>query len=178
MNSQDKSSNKTKITRLAMSGVLIALAFILSYIESLLPSFTGIPGVKPGFANIAVMCALYVVGGKIAFAVALVRVVLSGFMFTGMNAMLYSLAGSVLSLTVRLLLKRAGKFSAPAVSIAGGVAHNAGQIILARIMLGSAVFYYFPVLVISGTVAGLIIGVIAGLLIPRIRTIARKAVST
>ena len=161
-----------------MSGVLIALAFILSYIESLLPSFTGIPGVKPGFANIAVMCALYVVGGKIAFAVALVRVVLSGFMFTGMNAMLYSLAGSVLSLTVMLLLKRAGKFSAPAVSIAGGVAHNAGQIILARIMLGSAVLYYFPILVISGTVAGLIIGVIAGLLIPRIRMIARKAVST
>ena len=174
MNSQDKNSNKKRITRLTPAGVLIALAFILSYIESLLPSFTGVPGVKPGLANIAVMCALYVLGGKMAVSVALVRVVLSGFMFTGMNAMLYSLAGSALSLTVMLLLRISNKFSTPAVSIAGCVAHNAGQILLAWLMLGRAVLYYFPALVISGTISGLVIGILAGLLIPRITSILHK----
>ena len=169
MSAQDNiSNNKKRITRLTTAGVLIALAFILSYLESLLPSFTGIPGVKPGFANIAVMCALYLLGGKMAVTVALLRVVLSGFMFTGMNAMLYSLAGSVLSLTVMLLLSRTDKFSVPAVSISGAVAHNAGQILLAWFMLGRAVLYYFPALVISGLVTGFIIGIISGVLIPHI----------
>ncbi len=174
MNSQDKNSNKNKITRLTMAGVLVALAFILSYLESLLPSFTAVPGIKPGLANIAVMCTLYVLGGRMAIAVALIRVVLSGFMFTGMNAMLYSLAGTALSLTVMLLLKIPRKFSAPAVSIAGAVAHNAGQILLAWLMLGRAVLYYFPALVISGSVSGLIIGIISGILIPRITSISHS----
>ncbi len=174
MSSRDSESNKRKITRLTTAGVLIALAFILSWIESLLPSFTGVPGVKPGLANIAVMCALYALGGKMAIAVALVRVVLSGFMFTGMNAMLYSLAGSALSLTVMLLLRLPDKFSVPAVSIAGGVAHNAGQILLACVMLGREVLYYFPVLVLSGTIAGFVIGVIAAVLIPRIAAITAR----
>ena len=164
----DNERNKKRITRLTTAGVLVALAFILSYLESLLPSFTGVPGVKPGFANIAVMCALYALGGKIAVAVALVRVVLSGFMFTGMNAMLYSLAGSALSLIVMLLLRSTDKFSVPAVSIAGAVAHNAGQILLACLMLGKAVLYYFPILIISGLISGFIIGIIASLIIPRI----------
>ena len=168
MTKHDNERNKKRITRLTTAGVLVALAFILSYLESLLPSFTGVPGVKPGFANIAVMCALYALGGKIAVAVALVRVVLSGFMFTGMNAMLYSLAGSALSLIVMLLLRSTDKFSVPAVSIAGAVAHNAGQILLACLMLGNAVLYYFPVLVLSGLISGLIIGVIAALIVPRI----------
>ena len=131
------------------------------------------PGVKPGLANIAVMCALYALGGKTAVAVALVRVVLSGFMFTGMNAMLYSLAGSALSLSVMLLLRLPGKFSVPAVSIAGAVAHNAGQILLACLMLGKAVLYYLPVLIISGSIAGLVIGIISAFLIPRISTFQR-----
>ena len=168
MTKHDNERNKKRITRLTTAGVLVALAFILSYLESLLPSFTGVPGVKPGFANIAVMCALYALGGKIAVAVALVRVVLSGFMFTGMNAMLYSLAGSALSLIIMLLLRSTDKFSVPAVSIAGAVAHNAGQILLACLMLGKAVLYYLPVLIISGSIAGLIIGIISSFVIPRI----------
>lgn len=170
MKKHDNERNKKRTARLATAGVLVALAFILSYVESLLPSFTGVPGVKPGLANIAVMCALYALGGKMAVTVALVRVVLSGFMFTGMNAMLYSLAGSALSLSVMLLLRLPGKFSVPAVSIAGAVAHNAGQLILAWVMLGRAVLYYFPVLILSGSITGFIIGVIAAVLIPRIPT--------
>ncbi|MBR5967197.1 MAG: Gx transporter family protein [Lachnospiraceae bacterium] len=168
MSSRDNERNKKRITRLTTAGVLVALAFILSYLESLLPSFTGVPGVKPGFANIAVMCALYALGGRTAVAVALIRVVLSGFMFTGMNAMLYSLAGSALSLIIMLLLRSTDKFSVPAVSIAGAVAHNAGQILLACLMLGKAVLYYLPVLIISGSIAGLVIGIISAFIIPRI----------
>ncbi len=172
MTDYGNSSNKKKITRLTTAGVLIALAFILSYVESLLPSFTGVPGVKPGLANIVTMAALYVLGWKYAVCIGLTRVILSGILFTGMNAMLYGLAGSVLSLLVMILLRHTDRFSTAAVSIAGGVCHNMGQILLAWLMLGQAVLYYFPVLVISGSVAGLVIGIIASLLIPRLRSIS------
>ena len=158
--------NSQKITRLAMAGVMIALAFIFSYLESLLPSFTGIPGVKIGLANIATMVALYTLGLRYAIVIAIVRVILSGLTFTGLGAMLYGLAGTTLSLLVMLLLKSlknasgSSVFSPTIISAAGGVAHNAGQLLVARAVLGSAVLYYLPVLIISGLIAGFITGII------------------
>lgn len=168
---------------------MIALAFILSYIESLLPSFTGVPGVKAGLANIVTMVALYSLGWQYAVIISLVRVVLSGLIFTGMSAMLYSLAGAVLSLLVMLLLYRIRSssgpgrnsgsghssdsriFSLPAVSVAGGVAHNIGQILVAWAVLGSAVLYYLPVLIISGLIAGIVTGIIAALVCRSVPTL-------
>lgn len=149
----------TKTARLAMAGIMIALAFILSYVESLLPTFTGVPGVKAGLANIVTMVALYVLDWKYAVAISLIRVVLAGLIFNGVSAMIYGLAGAALSLVVMILLRKF--FSIPAVSVAGGVAHNIGQILVAWAMLGSAVLYYLPVLIISGLVAGFITGIIA-----------------
>lgn len=151
---------KSSAKRLALAGVLVALAFILSYLESLLPTFVGIPGIKPGLANIASMTALYVLDWRMAVAVSLVRVVLSGLTFTGMSAMIYSLAGAVLSILLMIILKKSGHFSVPAVSIAGGVAHNLGQIIVACLALGASVLYYLPVLIITGIVAGFVTGTI------------------
>lgn len=156
---------------IAMAGVLVALAFILSYVETLIPMNFGVPGIKPGLANIASMTALCVIDWRMAAAVSIVRVILSGLTFSGMSAMIYSLAGTALSLLTMIILKKTGRFSIPAVSVAGGVAHNIGQIIVACIVLGRNVLYYLPVLIISGLAAGLLTGFItAGIVAARGRS--------
>ena len=119
-----------KTKRLVLLAMLTAVAMILSYVESLLPS-VGIPGVKMGLANIAVIFALFRFGWKEAAALSLVRVVLVSLLFGSVGAMLYSLAGAVLSLAVMALLRRIDRFSTVGISVAGGVAHNAGQILMA-----------------------------------------------
>ena len=154
--------NKGKIHRLALAGMFTAVMFIIGYVESLLPPIFSVPGIKPGFANIPVMIAIYILDWKLAAAMSFTRIVLSGFTFTGLFACIYSLAGAVLSITVMVILKRTGKFSVTGVSMAGGVAHNLGQVIVASIVVGKAIWYYFPVLVIAGLVAGALTGVVTG----------------
>lgn len=167
---------KTKAVRPATLGVMTALSFIFGYLETLIPPFTGIPGIKPGFANIPVMIAMYLLGWKEAAVLGIVRVVLSGLTFSGVFAMLYSLAGSVLSIIAMLLIKKLSCFSTTAVSICGGVAHNIGQVIVACAVTGSAVLYYLPVLIISGLVAGLITGIISGLVLTRLGPAVRSII--
>ena len=154
--------NKGKIHRLALAGMFTALMFIIGYVESLLPPIFSVPGIKPGFANIPVMIAIYILDWKLAAAMSFTRIILSGFTFTGLFACIYSLAGAVLSITVMVILKRTEKFSVTGVSMAGGVAHNLGQVIVASIVVGKAIWYYFPVLVIAGLVAGALTGVVTG----------------
>ena len=154
-----------KLTTLAL---LTAGAMILSYVESLLPSF-GIPGVKMGLANIAVIFALYRLGWKEALGISLVRVFMVSMLFGSMSALLYSLAGAALSLGVMALLKRLDRFSETGVSVAGGVAHNAGQIVVAIALLGNVkLVYYYPILVLSGVAGGILTGLTAAMLIKRI----------
>ncbi len=154
-----------KLTTLAL---LTAGAMILSYVESMLPSL-GVPGVKMGLANIAVIFALYRLGWKEALGISLVRVFMVSMLFGSMSALLYSLAGAALSLGVMALLKRLDRFSETGVSVAGGVAHNAGQILVAMALLGSAkLAYYYPILVISGVAGGVLTGLTAAMLIKRV----------
>ncbi len=136
--------------RLALAGMLTAAMFIIGYVESLLPAFFAVPGIKPGFANIPVMIAIHILGWKIAAAMSFTRIVLSGFTFTGLYAALF---------------KKTGKFSVTGISIAGGAAHNTGQIIVAVLTLGKAVLYYFPVLIISGIAAGILTGIVTGVIL-------------
>ena len=158
--------NKTK--RLVLLAMLTAVAMILSYVESLLPS-VGIPGVKMGLANIAVIFALFRFGWKEAAALSLVRVVLVSLLFGSVGAMLYSLAGVVLSLAVMALLRRIDRFSTVGISVAGGVAHNAGQILMAMLILQTKqLLGYLPVLAVSGIAGGVLTGLAAALLIRRI----------
>ena len=158
--------NKTK--RLVLLAMLTAVAMILSYVESLLPS-VGIPGVKMGLANIAVIFALFRFGWKEAAALSLVRVVLVSLLFGSVGAMLYSLAGAVLSLAVMALLRRIDRFSTVGISVAGGVAHNARQILMAMLILQTKqLLGYLPVLAVSGIAGGVLTGLAAALLIRRI----------
>ena len=157
-----------KTTRLVLLAMLTAVAMILSYVESLLPS-VGIPGVKMGLANIAVIFALFRFGWKEAAALSLVRVVLVSLLFGSVGAMLYSLAGAVLSLAVMALLRRIDRFSTVGISVAGGVAHNAGQILMAMLILQTKqLLGYLPVLAVSGIAGGVLTGLAAALLIRRI----------
>ena len=154
--------------RLVLLAMLTAVAMILSYVESLLPS-VGTPGVKMGLANIAVIFALFRFGWKEAAALSLVRVVLVSLLFGSVSAMLYSLAGAVLSLAVMALLRRIDRFSTVGVSVAGGVAHNAGQILMAMLILQTKqLLGYLPVLAVSGIAGGVLTGLAAALLIRRI----------
>ena len=157
-----------KTKRLVLLAMLTAVAMILSYVESLLPS-VGIPGVKMGLANIAVIFALFRFGWKEATALSLVRVVLVSLLFGSIGAMLYSLAGAVLSLAVMALLRRIDRFSTVGISVAGGVAHNAGQILMAMLILQTKqLLGYLPVLAVSGIAGGVLTGLAAALLIRRI----------
>ncbi len=157
-----------KTKRLVLLAMLTAVAMILSYVESLLPS-VGIPGVKMGLANIAVIFALFRFGWKEAAVLSLVRVVLVSLLFGSVGAMLYSLAGAVLSLAVMALLRRIDRFSTVGVSVAGGVAHNAGQILMAMLILQTKqLLGYLPVLAVSGIAGGVLTGLTAALLIRRI----------
>ena len=157
-----------KTKRLVLLAMLTAVAMILSYVESLLPS-VGIPGVKMGLANIAVIFALFRFGWKEAAVLSLVRVVLVSLLFGSGGAMLYSLAGAVLSLAVMALLRRIDRFSTVGISVAGGVAHNAGQILMAMLILQTKqLLGYLPVLAVSGIAGGVLTGLAAALLIRRI----------
>ncbi len=156
-------------TKVAYFGVFTALALIFSYVESLIPIHMGIPGVKLGLANLIIVIALYKMSIKEAYILSVVRIVLAGFMFGNLFAILYSLAGGILSLTTMCILKRTDKFSIFGISMAGGVLHNVGQLIMAMIVLESvSIGYYFPVLLISGLVTGFVIGVISNEMLKRL----------
>ncbi len=155
--------------QIAEYGLLIALAMVLSYVEMLIPFSFIVPGVKLGLANIVVVFALYRLGKVEAFVISILRVLLMTFMFGNAFALAYSLSGAILSFGVMLLLLKIGRFSSVGVGIGGGVSHNIGQILCAMVLLETKqLVYYLPVLLISGTLAGIAIGVISGILIERI----------
>ena len=155
--------------KLAMMGLFTALAMIFGYVEAILPISIGIPGVKLGLANLVVVFALYRLRPLEAFWINVVRIILVSFMFGNLSMMIYSLAGGVLSFAVMALLKKSRKFSIYGVSVAGGVFHNVGQLIVAMLVLETAsLVYYGPVLLISGLVTGLLIGIVAQEVLKRI----------
>lgn len=164
-----------KTKRTAFLGLMVALAFVLSYLEMLLPISIGIPGAKIGLANLVVMVALYTIGPKNAFILSIVRVVLVGFTFGNMAMMIYSMAGAMLSFVAMIIGKKTKLFSITGVSVLGGVFHNVGQIIVAIIALDAAsLVYYFPFLVVIGTISGIVIGIVSGMITERIKVILQN----
>ena len=156
-----------KTKKIAITAMCVALAMILSYVESQIPS-PGIPGVKLGLANLVVIFALYKLGWGEAAGISLLRVFLVALLFGHAASLMYSAAGAVLSLLGMILLRRFDKLSCVFVSVSGGVLHNLGQILMAWVLMGRNVVYYLPVLILSGTVAGVVIGVVSALLVRRI----------
>ena len=158
-----------KSKKIAYYGLCIALAFVLSYVESLFPTFIAVPGVKLGLTNLVVLIALVKIGKKDAFFINMIRILLVGLTFGTAFSLLYSFAGGILSFLVMMLFYGKNRFSVIGVSVAGGVAHNVGQILVAMMVLESkALVYYLPVLILSGTLAGVVVGILCGEVVKRL----------
>ncbi|MBR5798044.1 MAG: Gx transporter family protein [Clostridia bacterium] len=161
---------KTNVRKLTCLALIVSFAMILSYIEAKIPVFVAIPGVKMGLANIAVIFVLYKMGAKEAAVVSALRIFLISILFGNVESLFFSLMGGLLSFAVMLLLKKLTPLGEVAVSVSGGVMHNVGQIIAAMMLLQTdAVMYYLPFLILSGTIAGVVVGVVSALLIKRVR---------
>jgi heptaprenyl diphosphate synthase len=154
----------------ALCGVFIALAMILSYLESLIPISAAVPGIKLGLANLVTIVSLERLGVKPAVVISTGRIILSGFLFSNLTVIIYSLAGAALSILVMALVSRIKVFTVTGVSICGAIAHNFGQLIVAAVTLENMkIMYYIAVLGLSGAVFGALIGVLAGYIIRNIR---------
>lgn len=166
-------NNKAK--RIALFGMMVALAFTFSYLESLIPFNFGIPGVKLGLANLVVVVALYIMKPGEAFSIAIIRILLSGLTFGNVYSLAYSLCGGILSFIVMYLVKKT-KLSVIGVSMLGGICHNIGQIIVAAIVMETIrIAYYLPVLLIAGLITGLLLGIISKLVIDRFEKVKNKS---
>ena len=162
---------KKSTQKLALLGISAAIAMAFAYVEVLLPPlFTAVPGIKLGLPNIMIIFVLYKMGAKEAAAVSLVRLIAVSLLFGNPMTLAYSLAGAVLSLTAMALLKKLDRFSVIGVSVAGGILHNVGQILLAMFVLKTVeIGYYLVVLAVAGTIAGVFIGLCGGFAVKRIR---------
>lgn len=158
--------------KIALCGVLTALAMIFSYIESVIPVPIPVPGIKLGVANIAVITILYVLGVKEAIVINLLRIVLTSLLFGNVNSFLFSISGAALSLMIMIIMKKLDFFSCIGVSVCGGVMHNIGQIIAAVFIMGSeAIVFYLPVLIVFGVFTGVVIGVVSGIVAKHVRKV-------
>ena len=149
--------------------MLVALALILSYVESMIPMSFAVPGIKLGLANTVTIFAVFSLDGKRAAIIAVIRVCLVSLLFGSVMTLAYSISGAVLSLTAVMILKKTGLFGPVGISVAGAVCHNIGQIIAAIILLRTnALVFYLPPLLISGCITGAIIGILSGIIVKRI----------
>ncbi len=158
-----------KTKKIAFLGLSIALAMILSFVESQIPPLVAIPGVKIGLPNLVMVILLYKVGWRETVVVSLIRILLIAMLFGNVQSLLFSVAGAVCSLVGMILLKKCRLFSCIAVSVVGGVLHNVGQVLFACFWTSTAqISYLLPFYLFCGTVAGIVIGLIAGLLVKRL----------
>lgn len=172
-NSKDKKEPFS--TRVALYGVMIALAFIFSYLESFIPvnALIPIPGVKLGFANIVVVFALYSMKPRDALIIGVIRVFMSGMLFGNPMTIAYSLCGCILSFLIMWLMKNT-KLSMIGVSMLGGIFHNVGQLLVAVVLTSTVrIAYYLPVLLVSGMVTGLLMGIASKLVVDRVEKVKK-----
>ncbi len=156
-----------KTKKLAFLALSITLAMLLSFVESRIPPLVAVPGVKIGLPNLVMVFLLYRVGAKETVTVSIIRVILVSLLFGNVQTMLFSISGAVLSLAGMILLKK--WFSTVTVSIMGGILHNVGQILAAMLIMQTAqIVFYLPVLLLSGIIAGVIIGILGGMIVKRL----------
>ena len=158
---------KIETKNITVMALFSAVTIIFSYIEAILPPiWSAIPGIKVGLANIVTVALLYKFSIKEASIVAFIRIIIIALLFGNAMTLIYSIAGFVLSVAIMDILKRTNLFSTVGVSIAGGVFHNLGQIIVAMLLLQTKeIGYYMIVLAITGTVAGILIGIASNLML-------------
>lgn len=162
-----RSSN---VKRLTFLGLCATVALLLSYVEFLLPPLlVAVPGIKLGLPNVIIIFLLYRLGMRGALTVSMLRLLISSILFGSAMTFAYSLAGALLSLLVMGILKKTDLFSMTVVSIAGGISHNLGQILVAMLLLNTPqIGYYMLVLTVTGTLSGCLIGLCGSLMVKRL----------
>lgn len=153
---------------IAFLGLFLAFSVAAGYFERILPPISSLPGIKLGLPNTAVIVLMYIKDYKTALLLNILRVIISGILFSGIWGAFYALSGAVFSFAAMALLKKTGAFGIVGVSAAGGVFHNFGQICAGALFAGTGLFYYFPVLIVFGAASGAIVGYVAGLIIQRL----------
>ena len=159
----NRKNNSAK--KIATVSVLIAVAFVLSWVEMILSITPPIPGIKIGLANLAILFTMYYCSSKDAFLVLIGRLVLNSILFGNVNSLIYSVAGGSLSFIIMLILKKFFPKHIIYVSIAGGVFHNIGQLLAASIVMNTFLSWYMPYLIIGGILAGLFNGIVCSRLL-------------
>lgn len=153
---------KKETKRFAILSIMIGLSLVLSYVDSLIPIVVTIPDIKLGLANIATIYVLYRLGIKEAIIVSILRVFLSALLFGTIVTLSYSIVGATLSLVIMIVFKRISSLHMITISILGAVMHNMGQIGVAMfIMSTKEIIYYLPILVITGVISGIGVGLLA-----------------
>ncbi|HHU53555.1 MAG TPA: Gx transporter family protein [Clostridiaceae bacterium] len=159
-----------KTKRITFLAMLIAISMILSYLESFLPQIYIVPGIKLGLANIPVMFAIFKLKPSDALIISGIRILLLSMLFRNFLSFLFSITGGLMSIGLMLLCKKMKFFSILGISVVGGVSHNLGQILIAVFIANTpGLFFYLPILIVSGTLAGIAIGLICNLLVNRIQ---------
>lgn len=164
---EDRTANRTADSgvkknigkKTAYLGMLTALAILVGYVETLIPVNFGVPGMKIGLSNIVILITIYLYSWREAIVISAARVVVLGFLFGNLFSIQYGMAGAVSSMLIMSVLIRTGKFGSVGISAAGGAAHNVGQILVACIYMPSIPFFwYLPMLLIAGTLTGIVNG--------------------
>ncbi len=154
--------------QITVCALLTATGLILGYIESFIVFPVGVPGIRIGLANAAAVIALFMFGPVQALLVLLLRVILSSILFGSAAGFMYSISGAITAYLVMLIMARLG-FAAVSVSTGGAVFHNVAQIIVAYLVLENAsIFWYLPVLAVSGVFAGIVTGFLSDIIIKRL----------
>lgn len=152
----------TRSQKISYCAVFTALAMIFSYVEAILPINFGVPGMKLGLANLVIVAGLYYLNEKDVLIISVTRILLMGLLFGNGMSLIYSLTGGMLSYLIMILMKKKTNLSVLVISIGGGITHNIGQLIAASLVVSNFhIFYYFPALLIAGTITGLLIGIVS-----------------
>lgn len=161
---------RSKTKKVALLGILTSVALILSYVEAILPPiWSAVPGIKMGFPNIVIIFILYRFGIKEATIVSFIRIFIVALLFGNVMTLAYSCAGAFLSIVLMAVFKKINAFSVVGTSIVGGVAHNLGQILVAIFLFDTVqIGYYMAVLAVTGTIAGVFIGIAGAFLLKRL----------
>ncbi len=154
-----------KIAKIAM---LLSISVVLALIESFIPLFNMVPGIKLGLANIVILFAIYDLSIKDALYISILRVIIIGILRTGLFSInfFFSLIGALLSVITMYLVKEYTKLSIVGVSVCGAISHSIGQIIVAILFLSNVnIIYYLPILLVSSIITGIIVGMVGGRLL-------------
>lgn len=161
----------TKLKKLSFTALLGAIALTVFILEAQIPPIVPIPGVKPGLSNAVVLITIGFLDRKSAFAVLLIKIILGSLFGGSVSAMLFSLGGGLLAYAVMAMgFNFFSKNLLWALSALSAIAHNIGQLLVAAAVGGNIrIFYYLPILLVSGIVTGVFTGLVAAVILKRLR---------